>query len=290
MDTTPSISLIVCTHNRADILNESLSYYNAIDTNITYEILIIVNKCSDHTKEIIEHYAKTNPTIRYVIEDNLGASYARNCGWKNALGSTVFYIDDDAYPSKHIIDDIYDLIQQPNILSFTGRTIYWRVNDPKWIKASYVEMPKISDKVLAMYKDGHLNGCACGFKKSTLAQAGGFRLDLDMRGKKIGYAVEEDMRLKLLRLDIPTYYIPHIEVRHKAHYKTVSQYLNCAYLKGHYFAKVQQKSRWKLVILFILSGLKSIPLFLYKLLIMPYQNATVESFSVPLNYLGRLLH
>jgi GT2 family glycosyltransferase len=225
-----------------------------------------------------------------VTEDITGASYARNCGWKNALGSVVFYIDDDAYPSSTIIDDIHKLADQDSIISFTGRTIYWRGNDPLWIKPSYVEMPNLSDKMFPMYEKGHLNGCACGFRKSALKQVGGFRLDLDMKGKKLGYGVEEDMRLKLLQANIPTYYVPYIKVKHKAHNKTVAQYLNSAYHKGKYFAKVQSKSRLKTLGMFMITGTKSIPIFVYKWTKMPYQNACIEAFSLPLNYLGQLVN
>ena len=285
----PEISLIICTHNRAAVLDESLAYYSAIQSEIPFEILIVVNACTDKTLEVISRHSKRLKNIRHIVEPTTGASYARNTGWQNAAGSMVFYIDDDAYPSSSVIDDIYLLTEDKSIKSFTGRTRYWRGDDPKWIKAEYVEMPKLSDEVFPMKNKGHINGCACGFYKSVLANVGGFRLDLDMKGKKLGYGVEEEMRLKLLKSGVTTYYVPHIEVRHKAHNKTVVQYFSSAINKGKYHAKVKRTSFIKTLLLFLSSALKAIPAFIIKLMKMPYQNASVEAFSRPLNYLGQLI-
>ncbi|MBT8327555.1 MAG: glycosyltransferase family 2 protein, partial [Bacteroidia bacterium] len=221
----PEISIIICSHNRANNLNEVLPYYAQLNAKIPHEIVVVLNACTDNSIDIVKIQQEQNSQIRFVFEEVVGASNARNRGWKESLADFVFYIDDDAFPVSSLLEDIKDVLINETVVSFTGRTLYWRKNDPMWIKNTYVEMPLLSETQMVMHTKGHINGCACGFKKEILEEVGGFHTDLDMKGKKIGYGVEEYIRLEILKAGYPTIYCPNIKVWHQSHSKTVNDFL-----------------------------------------------------------------
>lgn len=284
----PEISIIICSHNRASNLNEVLPHYAQLSSTIPHEIVVVLNACTDNSMEVVQHHQQLNPLIRFVKEDHIGASNARNRGYKEAAAEIVFYIDDDAYPKSSLLEDIQEVIANEEVVSFTGRTVYWRKNDPAWIKESYVEMPVLSDEQIVMHSKGHINGCACGFKKAILEEVGGFDTDLDMKGRKIGYGVEEYIRLEILQAGYPTIYSPNIQVWHQSHSKTVKDFLKSSYYKGYYFAKVQPRNKVKLALKTVKVLVTGLPVFIKNLIQFKPKNALVEFLSLPLNYLGQL--
>ena len=284
----PEISLIICSHNRAYQLDEGLPRYAQLNQNIPHEILVVLNACTDNSETIVRKHASENPAITFVEEHNVGASNARNTGFQKAKAPVVFYIDDDAYPNANLLDEIKLLLRNEMIMSFTGRTIYWRKDDPKWIKPEYVEMPLLSIENIPMHSRGHINGCACGFRKEVLSEVGGFHTDLDMKGKQIGYGVEEYIRLKILEAGYPTIYCPSLIVHHKSHSKTVKDFLKSSYYKGFYFAKVQPRNRFKIILKLCYLLLKGLPNFIINTIKLNIKNALVEYLRTPINCIGQI--
>lgn len=86
----PTCSVVVCTHDRPDILKKciaSLCRSKAPDI----EIIVIDNAPSDD--KIVEIAA--NYSVRYIREDRKGLNWARSRGAREANGDIVIYTDDD---------------------------------------------------------------------------------------------------------------------------------------------------------------------------------------------------
>lgn len=288
MQEKPNITLLICSHNRANTLQNSLKYYAGLKTSVPYEILIVVNSCTDHTLDIIHQEMNTNKLIRYVTEDKIGHSNARNTGFKNALAPFVFYVDDDAKPHADLLHQIDLLLSKNDINCISGRTLYWNHNSPSWIKAKYVVPPIFRADFGELPSSGYINGCACGFSVKALEIVGGFNTNLGMRAKKIGYYDEVDIQNKIKSAGYVIYYSPHLKVDHQSHYKRVHHFLNSAYQKGVYRKRAVETSSVKS---FVLAGL----LFLKGLVFLPYfitknglKSALVECFSIPCTYLGQV--
>lgn len=92
-NSTPKISIILPTYNRAHIIGESI---NAV-LNQTYPHfeLIIIDDCStDNTEDFIKNH--TDERIKYIkLKENKGASGARNEGIKVAKYDYIAFCDSD---------------------------------------------------------------------------------------------------------------------------------------------------------------------------------------------------
>ncbi len=91
-DDWPGVSVIVCTHNGADTLEETLAGLDGIDYP-RYEVVVVDDGSDDESAGIAEAHG-----ARVIRTENRGLSAARNTGLEAARGDVVAYIDDDAWP------------------------------------------------------------------------------------------------------------------------------------------------------------------------------------------------
>ncbi|MCD2451810.1 glycosyltransferase family 2 protein [Methylicorpusculum oleiharenae] len=131
------ISIIICTYNRADNLQDCLDCLDAqeISSAFTWEVLLIDNNSSDHTKEFIAQYkANCHYQLRYSFEKKQGLSHARNNGIIESKGNILIFIDDDIRVSKKWLQSIYQTFITYPCDAVGGRIhIESPAKLPKWI-------------------------------------------------------------------------------------------------------------------------------------------------------------
>ncbi len=89
----PRVSVIIPTHNRADLLPRAVSSVLA-QTFADYEILIVDDGSSDHTRCVLTGYRNSKIRIfKHVASKN--GSAARNTGLSHARGEYIAFLDDD---------------------------------------------------------------------------------------------------------------------------------------------------------------------------------------------------
>src|ERR1044071_3533622 len=90
-------SVIVCTHNRADLLPRVMNQLLAQDyPPAAFEIIVVDNCSTDHTPQVIERLVtKPGVPVRYIAECCPGITFARNRGAEVARYPYLAYIDDD---------------------------------------------------------------------------------------------------------------------------------------------------------------------------------------------------
>ena len=94
------ISIIIPVYNASKYLKECLeSILN--QTHENYEILLIDDKSTDSSLEILTNFSKKDNRIKiYQLDRNLGAGSARNYGIRHATGEYLLFCDaDDTYPT-----------------------------------------------------------------------------------------------------------------------------------------------------------------------------------------------
>jgi glycosyltransferase involved in cell wall biosynthesis len=134
----PQLSIIICTHNRADLLQKTLdSLLHLLDIELV-EIIIVNNHSHDHTEAVIEHYLLHNEdklAIYSLYESTLGLSAARNAGIRAASSALVAFLDDDAIPAKLWIRTILNTFNQnPQVMAMGGRiTPRFETSRPHWL-------------------------------------------------------------------------------------------------------------------------------------------------------------
>lgn len=98
---TDSVSVLICTYNRADLLAqtlEALSRAAAPDACVV-EIVVVDNHSTDNTPEVVRRAAALGPwRVRYVHERQQGKSFALNAGLSVAQGDIIALTDDDVLP------------------------------------------------------------------------------------------------------------------------------------------------------------------------------------------------
>jgi hypothetical protein len=86
----PKVSVVVCSYNGADTLEECLSSLTELDYP-SYEVILVDDGSTDDTPQI----AARLPKVKYIRQENLGLSAARNAGAHAATGDIVAYTDAD---------------------------------------------------------------------------------------------------------------------------------------------------------------------------------------------------
>lgn len=98
-----SFSIILPTYNRASMIS------NAIESVVSqrvkdWELIIIDDGSTDNTKEKVQKYEKLDERIKYIYQNNLERSTARNNGIKKAKNNWICFLDsDDIYHSSHLM-------------------------------------------------------------------------------------------------------------------------------------------------------------------------------------------
>ncbi len=89
----PTVSVIIPTHNRADLILESIHSVFA-QTYPDYELIVVDDGSTDNTREMLQPLGDQG-RIRYVYQANAGAAAARNRGLEMARGKYVCFLDSD---------------------------------------------------------------------------------------------------------------------------------------------------------------------------------------------------
>ena len=86
------------------------------------EILIVNDGSTDGTEKVIQEYVKRHPAIniRYFMQDNHGASHARNRGIKMANGEWIALLDSDDIWLPEKLERQFEVISKYKSICFLG--------------------------------------------------------------------------------------------------------------------------------------------------------------------------
>ncbi len=138
--TTPfiKISIIICSYNRQDYILAALDSLNnqSIPKNI-YEVIVVDNNSTDNTAALCHQYISTHTTfnVRYELEKQQGASFARNKGAALAQTQLLVFMDDDAIAEKDYLHTILLFYKNnPEVSGLGGRIIPLYIPEkPNWM-------------------------------------------------------------------------------------------------------------------------------------------------------------
>ncbi len=92
-----TVSIIICTRNRAESLRSTLASIAGITVPAGWsvELLVVDNGSGDHTQAVVNEACTGQICTRYLNEPKPGLSLARNAGLNNARGEIILFTDDD---------------------------------------------------------------------------------------------------------------------------------------------------------------------------------------------------
>lgn len=212
-------SVIVCTHNRASMLADCVdSLLNQTINKSRFEIIIVDNNSTDNTEEIAQGFAKNHNNIKYFKETIIGYSAPRNCGWKNATGNIVAYIDDDEIAAPDWLKSIekaFQIEEKPDIVGgiYLGK---YDVIPPDWFTESMDQTDKSRRKgILNKRKDCSLAGGNIAFKKEVLGRLKGFSNDFNMKNDYLIMGEDTDICQRAIKAGFQLFYDPSIKIYHR---------------------------------------------------------------------------
>ena len=94
LDTFRSVSIIICTFNRAELLERALEYLQR-QHDSRFEVIVVDGPSTDNTAKVIERW---RDQIKLAKNPRRNLSVSRNIGIRLAAGDIVAFIDDDALP------------------------------------------------------------------------------------------------------------------------------------------------------------------------------------------------
>lgn len=211
----PSVSVVVCTYNRAQILAACLQSLTLQTANPnSFEVIIVDNNSNDNTEDICAPFIWNNANFRYVHEPQQGLSHARNRGYREARTEWICYIDDDAKAFQNYVERLIYVIANYDFDCFGGIFLPWyKYGKPEWYKDEYATKPMERDGTGTL-TSGYVSGGVMAIKRSALEKLGGFSTNIGMSGEKISYGEEVLVQLRMREDGMIIGFDPELRVYH----------------------------------------------------------------------------
>lgn len=150
----PKVSVIVSVYNTEKYLTECIQ--SLVDQTLeNMEIICINDGSTDNSLKILQDFAKKDPRIIIIDQENKGLSTSRNKALKIAKGKYCVFVDSDDYIEKQTLTELYNYACKNNLdmLAFSGYNFDENnaiLNNPYW---NFTYLPKSWHKSVFTYKE-----------------------------------------------------------------------------------------------------------------------------------------
>ena len=191
------VSVVIPTLNRADLVAKTIDRIEnqTVSTDL-YEVLVVDNSSTDHTRQVLHQKAAAYPNLRVHVQTKRGAAATRNVGIREADGEIVLFIDDDIFAEPNLIESHLNYHQgNPGAAIIGGVTAPWDdVTDPflRYLRDKRILNPysiKTGPMDFSYYHTGNVST-----PRKTLCDAGGFNEEFCIYGMEdieLGYRLEK---------------------------------------------------------------------------------------------------
>jgi glucosyl-dolichyl phosphate glucuronosyltransferase len=194
----PTISVLICAYTleRIDRIAAAIESLRA-QTVAPHEILLVI----DHSPELEAECQRRWPQAQVMPNrEQQGLSGARNTGVEASGGEVVAFLDDDAVAAPDWIERLGAAYADPAVLGAGGAIQpLWEQGRPAWfppefdwvVGCTHSGMPRQPEPVR------NLVGANMSFRRSALAEIGGFRHELGRIGKIPAGCEETDLCIRI---------------------------------------------------------------------------------------------
>jgi glycosyltransferase involved in cell wall biosynthesis len=224
-----SVSIIICTHNRAENLKRTLNTLRGLNLSpsLKTEIVIVDNGSTDTTEATVRAAKESNSFLEYVFEPKAGLSNARNAGLARARGDYILFTDDDVLVEENWVKEMVIAIGENDMAVVTGRIRPAEYLVRPWMK--YMHRVALALNDVPQIKGGSVEiyGANMGFHRSALARVPLF--DPEIGAGALGYGEETLFAWQLLEAGFKIVYAPKAQV---VHHFDVSRLRRKSFLNG----------------------------------------------------------
>lgn len=229
---TLKLTVVICSHNRANLLMQTIDSLNLAlqPENCELAILVIANACRDKSTEQLQRYMALQQKagsilLQYREEPRPGKSHALNLALKKVTDGYICFVDDDHRVDSHYLTAIVEVIKEyPGCPLFCGRIIPdWTGEEPAWVHVpgQYRIYPlpvphfDLGSEALLMDESHSIPGGGNLIVDTALfKQVGGFNTELGPKGHNLLGSEDSDFILRALSARKELRYAPNITQYH----------------------------------------------------------------------------
>lgn len=168
-----SISLVVCTRNRAVQLPRCMQSISRLSFDGVWEVVVVDNGSTDDTARVIDRYRQKDKVPLVVVrEERPGLARARNTGLLAARGRIVAFTDDDCYPAPDYLQVLCECFADSDIKFLGGRVLLFDKNDAPISIQEKADREEIAPR--SFIRPGFIHGANIAFDRDALLSVGGF--------------------------------------------------------------------------------------------------------------------
>ncbi len=121
------LSIIVPAYNEEKFIAACIEHILRASAGFDCELIVVDNASTDRTPEIAQRF----PAARVLTEKRKGVQRARQCGYENATGDLIAYVDADTQmPEKWVATVFKEFEKNPNLACLSGPYVYYDL--PLW--------------------------------------------------------------------------------------------------------------------------------------------------------------
>jgi len=221
---TLDASIIVCTYNRADSLEKTLTCLTnqKIPDNIRWEVIVVDNNSKDHTKQVVENAIPSFSSVplRYEFEEQQGLSHARNRGIQCTSGDIILFTDDDVCPESDWLEKTLNGMTQYQCAACGGYIApSWENEPPNWLTSRFHGFLAIRTDLDGPRQITEISdvpfGANMAFRRSIINNVGMFDTSRGRKGAELASGEDGEMFARILQSNSTVMYFPESRVHHR---------------------------------------------------------------------------
>ena len=237
----PTLTLLVCTYNRADDLADLLrtALSQQTDGTCTFEILVVDNNSADGTRLVVDELvARGHTNLRYLFEPRQGKSHALNTGLE-AIRTPLYTIaDDDFVLPPEWVQNIVDVFRaRPDVSFVSGKVLpLWQATVPSWLNRDHWSAVALADYGDHEFEASSANPVcllACSFRLADVRAAGGYDTALGVSAQQVGGVEDLEILQRLWNSGRKGVYVPTISFQHKVGASRLTKRYHRQWHAGH---------------------------------------------------------
>jgi arylsulfatase A-like enzyme/GT2 family glycosyltransferase len=266
-----ALTVVVCTHNRAELLERTLASLNAASRPVAMpvRVLVVANACTDDTVARMEAYraqqgARGWLPLEVIAEPTPGKSSAINTAIPRLQTPLTAFVDDDHRVDPNYLCAIETAVESwPEAGLYCGRILPdWDGSEPDWVHDEgpyriyplpvprYDQGPK--PKVITAAEGPIPGGGNLVVRTRVFAQTGRFSTELGPHGHDLGGGEDSEYVLRTLARGEICQYVPDIV---QYHYVDAER-LELGYLLKKGYQRTRSTAR--------LAGNGRVPLYMWR--------------------------
>lgn len=245
----PEIAAVICTRNRSASLRAALD--TLTDQTLKphrYEILIVDNGSTDDTRRVVEGTYRDAPqAIRYIYEERLGLSTARNRALAETAADVIAFMDDDALADKEWLAALLAVYErEPDAMCVGGKiNLGWPYQYPPWLPdelLDYLGHFDYATGITKLHYPRYPVGTNISFRKDVFEQIGLFSEHYGRKGSSLLSNEELEICYRIERHGYGIFYTPEAIVTHVVAPERLSRswFLRRAYWQGRSSARFER--------------------------------------------------